>query len=93
MSHPADPLDAFEQALDRLTTQLAADGYEPGYPTWQVDLQLSQTIEIEIASSADCPKCGNREREHAGFVRSDGSPVWRGFSICSACAWVEEFTT
>ena len=87
MSNPANPLDAVEQTLDRLTAQLAADGYEPGYPTWELKLS---TIDIEAAAHTDCPNCGNDDHERAGFVRSDGSHIWRGFMICSSCAWVRE---
>jgi hypothetical protein len=93
MPNTPDPPDVVEQALSRLTARLAADGYEPGYPTWELELRTLQTIDIEIAAHADCPKCGNHEREHAGFVRSDGAQSWRGFGICSACGWAEEFTT
>jgi hypothetical protein len=72
MSNPDDPLEAVEQALDRLTAELAADGYESGYPTWELGLRMPQMVEIDSASHIDCPKCGTHEREHAAFCAPTG---------------------
>jgi hypothetical protein len=92
MTDAIDPQNVVEQSLCRLTAKLAADGYEPGYPTWELTLDTLQRIDIEIAADVECPKCGTNGCGHAGFVCSDGSRSWRGFAICPACGWAEEFT-
>jgi hypothetical protein len=81
-------LDCIDRAAERLAADPALEGYVPGYPTWGLGFH---DIDIEIAATSECHRCGHFGRGHAGFVAADGSHSWRGFAICPECGTAEEF--
>jgi len=64
-------IDRIEAETQRLAEEPALEGYVPGYPTW--GLFSGHDIDIEIAATSECGKCGRYGRGHAGFVAADGS--------------------
>jgi hypothetical protein len=82
-------LDRIEREAQRLAADPALDGYVPGYPTW--GLLGGHELDVEIAATSQCHRCGHYGRGHAGFVAADGSSAWRGFAICPQCGQAEEF--
>ncbi len=81
--------DQIDRAAEQLAQDLGLDGYVPGYPTW--GLVAGHLLDIEIAETLTCLKCGHYGLGHVGFVAADGSHSWRGFAICPECGTNEEF--
>lgn len=89
VSFSRDDLDRIAAVIFELAADPEMEGYVLGYPTW--GLVGSHDIDVNIAATSTCPKCGRYGRGHAGFVAADGSHSWRGFAICPACDATEEF--
>jgi hypothetical protein len=87
--HTPAQLDRIDAAAERLANDPALEGYVPGYPTW--GLFGGADIDIQIAATSECHRCGYYGLGHAGFVAADGSHSWRGFAICPQCGQAEEF--